>query len=118
VIMHYTLQFIEPDKRLQLLRNIYAGLNPGGVLILSEKLSFEDPATDAALTRLYYDFKKHNGYSELEISQKRQALEKVLIPETENTHLKRLADAGFEHAVSWFQCINFHSFVAYKSLKS
>ena len=114
VVMHYTLQFIDPHKRLDLLRTIYSGLNPGGILILSEKLSFSDPKMDAALTRLYYDFKKHNGYSELEISQKRQALENVLIPETEQTHLNRLRDAGFENAMSWFQCLNFHSFVAYK----
>ncbi len=117
VVMHYTLQFIEPDKRLDLLRKIHAGLNPGGILILSEKLNFKDPKMDAALTRLYYDFKKHNGYSELEISQKRQALENVLIPETEKTHLRRLNEAGFESAMSWFQCLNFHSFVAYKSAK-
>jgi tRNA (cmo5U34)-methyltransferase len=115
VVMHYTLQFIPPDKRLALLRKIASGLNPGGVLILSEKLTFDDPETDAALTRIYYDFKKHNGYSELEISQKRQALENVLIPETGQTHLNRLHEAGFERAMSWFQCLNFHSFVAYKS---
>jgi tRNA (cmo5U34)-methyltransferase len=115
VIMHYTLQFIAPEQRLALLRKIYAGLNPGGVLVLSEKLKFENSVTDTALTKLYYDFKKYNGYSELEISQKRQALENVLIPETEKAHLDRLSDAGFEKAVSWFQCINFHSFVAYKA---
>jgi tRNA (cmo5U34)-methyltransferase len=115
VVMHYTLQFIRPDRRLELLRKIAHGLKPGGVLILSEKLSFDNPQTDAALTHLYYDFKKHNGYSELEISQKRQALENVLIPETGQTHLDRLHEAGFERAMSWFQCLNFHSFVAYKS---
>lgn len=115
VIMHYTLQFVPPNRRLELLRKIANGLNPGGVLILSEKLAFDDPETDIALTRLYYDFKKHNGYSELEISQKRQALENVLIPETEQIHLIRLREAGFERAMSWFQCLNFHSFVAYKS---
>lgn len=115
VIMHYTLQFIAPARRLELLRKIARGLNPGGVLILSEKLAFDDPETDITLTRLYYDFKKHNGYSDLEISQKRQALENVLIPETEQTHLRRLREAGFERAMSWFQCLNFHSFVAYKS---
>ncbi len=114
VVMHYTLQFITPDKRLALLRKIASGLNPGGVLILSEKLAFDDPQMETTLTRLYYDFKKHNGYSELEISQKRQALENVLIPETEQTHITRLGEAGFERAMSWFQCLNFHSFVAYK----
>ena len=115
VIMNYTLQFIEPGIRLALLEKIAQGLQPGGVLVLSEKLAFEDSKTDTALTKLYYDFKKHNGYSELEISQKRQALENVLIPETENTHLDRLAQAGFSQSMSWFQCLNFHSFVAFKA---
>ena len=84
-------------------------------MLLSEKLVLEDPALDATLTKLYYDFKKHNGYSELEISQKRQALENVLIPETLETHLERLEQAGFEQSMSWFQCLNFHSFVAFKA---
>lgn len=114
VIMHYTLQFIPPAQRPKLLSKIYAGLKPGGVLLLSEKLAFENAATDASMTRLYYDFKKHNGYSELEISQKRQALENVLIPETEQVHLQRLEEAGFSHTVRWFQCLNFHSFLAFK----
>ncbi len=114
VVMNYTLQFVEPAKRLALLKKIADGLQPGGILLLSEKLAFEDSAVDATLTRLYYEFKKHNGYSELEISQKRQALEEVLIPETENTHLQRLAEAGFTQATNWFQCLNFHSFIAFK----
>lgn len=116
IIMNYTLQFIAPDKRLALLEKIAQGLHPGGVLLLSEKLAFEDSKTDAALTKLYYDFKRHNGYSELEISQKRQALENVLIPETEKTHLDRLAQAGFSQSMRWFQCLNFHSFMAFKAV--
>ncbi len=114
VIMNYTLQFIAPEKRFALLQKIYAGMKPGGVILLSEKLRFDCEKTEATLTKLYYDFKKHNGYSELEISQKRQALENILIPETEQTHLNRLQAAGFERAISWFQCFNFHSFIAYK----
>jgi len=118
VVMNYTLQFIEPEKRPQLLRRLYDGMRPGGVLVLSEKLKFDDPETDQRLTKLYYDFKKHNGYSELEISQKRQALENVLIPETLETHLTRLSEAGFSRPISWFQCLNFCSLLAFKPLNS
>lgn len=114
IVMNYTLQFIVPEQRLALLQKIYAGMRPGGVLILSEKLTFANLETDTLLTKLYYDFKKHNGYSELEISQKRQALENVLIPETQQAHFARLSKAGFEQATNWFQCLNFHSFVAFK----
>ena len=115
VVMNYTLQFIAPEKRLTLLSNIFNGLNAGGVLLLSEKVHFKGKTTEDALTKLYYDFKKHNGYSALEISQKRQALENVLITETEQDHIERLNLAGFSHAMSWFQCINFRSFIAFKS---
>lgn len=114
VVMHYTLQFIPPHQRLDLLRKIHAGIEPGGVLVLSEKLAFDDPELESTITRLYYDFKKYNGYSELEISRKRQALENVLIPETEEVHLERLQQAGFSKAMTWFQCLNFHSFLAFK----
>ncbi len=114
IVMHYTLQFIAPDKRLALLEKLYAGLQPGGVLIFSEKIHFEDAQTNHQMTELYYDFKKHNGYTELEISQKRQALENILISETQQTHLSRLKEAGFVKAMSWFQCLNFDSFLAYK----
>ena len=115
VIMNYTLQFIAPESRLSLLHRIYEGMKPGGILVLSEKLRLEDDTLNAALIKLYHDFKKHNGYSDLEISQKRQALENVLIPETLDTHLGRLKQAGFVQSMSWFQCLNFHSIVAFKA---
>ena len=118
IVMNYTLQFIEPAQRLDLLCSLYDGMRPGGVLVLSEKLKFDDADTDQRLTKLYYDFKKHNGYSELEISQKRQALENVLIPETLETHLARLSEAGFSRPMSWFQCLNFCSLLAFKPLRS
>lgn len=115
VIMNYTLQFIAPENRLSLLHRIFKGMKPGGILLLSEKLILEDDVLNDALIKLYYDFKKHNGYSDLEISQKRQALENVLIPETLETHLSRLKQAGFVQSMSWFQCLNFHSIVAFKA---
>ncbi len=63
---------------------------------------------------MYWDFKRRNGYSELEISQKRNALENVLIRNTEQEHMERFAEAGFSRAVKWFQCYNFASFIAVK----
>lgn len=108
-VLNFTLQFIEPDRRGALIEKIYSGLRPGGALILSEKVTGEP-----MLEELHHDFKKANGYSELEIAQKRTALEKVLIPEPVETHLRRLRSAGFGRVQPWFQCLNFVSLLAIK----
>ena len=84
-----------------------------GVLILSEKLAFENPQTQTLLTELHHDFKRLQGYSDIEISQKRAAIEKVLIPETLHKHQQRLSEAGFARSEVWFQCLNFVSILAF-----
>lgn len=114
VVMNFTLQFIDPALRDNLIKKIYAGLQPGGVLIISEKLAFADQNSQQIQQQLHLDFKRANGYSDLEISQKRSALEKVLIPETAAAHHQRLQQAGFNQTEQWFQCFNFASFIAIK----
>ncbi|NOQ94952.1 MAG: carboxy-S-adenosyl-L-methionine synthase CmoA [Methylophaga sp.] len=114
VVMNFTLQFIPLEERLALIKRIYQGLKPGGVLILSEKIAFDEPERQAFQIDIHHDFKRANGYSDLEISQKRTALENVLIPETIATHQQRLNDAGFSFSDVWFQCFNFISLVAVK----
>lgn len=113
VVLNFTLQFVPPEQRLRLLTHIRQALLPGGVLILSEKLAFADSQTQQSLERLHYAFKRANGYSDLEIAQKRSAIENVMIPDTLETHLDRLEQAGFGHAHTWFQCLNFCSMIAY-----
>jgi tRNA (cmo5U34)-methyltransferase len=112
VVLNYTLQFIPPADRLDLLRRVRSGLRPGGVLILSEKIRFRDPEFDGAMTAAHEAFKQANGYSALEISRKRAALERVLFPETLEVHRERLAAAGFRKSEVWFQCLNFASLLA------
>ena len=114
VVMNFTLQFIDPALRDDLVKKIYAGLQPGGALIISEKLAFADQNIQHIQQQLHLDFKRANGYSDLEISQKRSALEKVLIPETAAAHHQRLQKAGFNQTEQWFQCFNFASFIAIK----
>jgi len=113
-VLNFTLQFIPVEHRPALLRRIGDGTRPGGALVLSEKIRFEDPDTQAHMTELYESFKRANGYSELEISRKRAALENVLIPETLDVHLSRLHAAGFTHCHVWFQCFQFVSILARK----
>lgn len=112
VALNFTLQFIPPARRGELLARIRQALLPGGALILSEKLRFDDPGEQALLTDLHLDFKRANGYSELEIAQKRTAIENVMKPDSLDTHRQRLADAGFGRVVPWFQCLNFASLIA------
>jgi tRNA (cmo5U34)-methyltransferase len=114
VVLNFTLQFIEPSARQQLINNIAKGLKTGGILVLSEKINHPHSSCQQLLTDLHHDFKRANGYSDLEIAQKRSALEQVMKPDTLDNHLQRFQSAGFSHATTWFQCFNFISMVAIK----
>jgi tRNA (cmo5U34)-methyltransferase len=113
VVLNLTLQFIEPRQRLDLLRRIRRGLNPGGALILSEKVRLDAAQQQRRMDAMQQAYKRAQGYSELEISQKRSALERVMRPDTLQTHRRRLRRAGFSDCVQWFQCLNFVSFLAW-----
>ncbi|MFC0820151.1 carboxy-S-adenosyl-L-methionine synthase CmoA [Moraxella marmotae] len=115
IIINLTLQFLPPEQRLALLKKCHDALASGGILILTEKTHLSDEQDDAWRVERYYDFKRANGYSELEISGKRNALENVLITDTIDVHHARLAQAGFERCLTWFMFLNFASIVAFKS---
>lgn len=115
VVLNLTLQFLPIEERAGLLRRVQESLVPGGALLLAEKFCFDDPEQQALLTELHHDFKRSHGYSELEIAQKRTAIENRLVPEKIETHLARLRDAGFQTVVPWFQCFNFGSILAIKN---
>ena len=112
VVLNYTLQFLPVADRESLIRRIYEGLAAGGALVLSEKVADEDPDVESLLVDLHHEFKRANGYDDLEISRKRTALENVLIPESVSAHLERLAGAGFAHASVWLKHFNFVSILA------
>ncbi len=114
VVMNFTLQFIPLEQRKSLLDKIYNGLLPGGVLILSEKIMFDNEAENETMNLLHHHMKELNGYDKLEIASKREALEDVLIPESIEKHIKRLNDSGFKSAFVWLKCFNFVSLVAIK----
>lgn len=114
VVLNFTLQFIEKEHRQTLINRIADGLKPGGILVISEKVQHNDTICDQLLIDLHHDFKRANGYSELEIAQKRTALEDVMKTDTLEQHNSRLTNAGFKHVSPWFQCFNFLSIVAIK----
>jgi tRNA (cmo5U34)-methyltransferase len=113
-VLNFTLQFLPPQDREPLLQKIYDSMLPGAVLILSEKVTFEEKQNGELFIDIYHAWKAHNGYSEMEIQQKRNALENVLIPDTIPQHIKRLEKIGFKRCELWFQCFNFMSMVAFK----
>ena len=114
VVLCLTLQFVRPIYREQLLRNISAGLNPGGALILVEKILAEDSEYNRDFINYYYNYKRRNSYSELEISQKREALENVLVPYKLSENISLLRDTGFQHVEIFFKWYNFAGLIATK----
>ncbi len=114
VILNFTLQFIPPEGRKELLQNIFNGLKEGGIVLISEKIKFENPEEENLMVDLYYDFKRLNGYSELEISQKRDALENVMIIDSLAEHQQRAEEIGFSKFFLWFRTFNFVSYLLIK----
>lgn len=114
IVLNFTLQFIDPQKRDFLMKTIYSRMNSGGALMLSEKISYDDKERTRLYDSFYYDFKRANGYSDMEISRKREALENVLLRDTRETHMNRLKSAGFSVVENWYSYLNFNSFLAIK----
>jgi tRNA (cmo5U34)-methyltransferase len=113
VVINFTLQFLPREDRDRLLSRIYTGLLPGGVLLFSEKIVHRDRQLAELQIDFYHRFKAENGYSQLEISQKREALENVLLPDTIEAHEKRLTEAGFRRWDIWQKWFNFTSWIAF-----
>ena len=114
IVANYTLQFIRPMQRVELIRKLYNSLKDDGIFIFSEKVVFKDKKLDKDLIDIYYDYKKEQGYSEYEIAQKREALENVLIPFTIEENIQMCKEAGFISVDTIFQWSNFVTFVAKK----
>ncbi len=110
VILNLVLQFIDPADRLDALRGIRQNMAPDGLLLITEKVRHEDAELHRYYDETHLAWKRANGYSELEVSQKRSALENVMRIDTEEIHLQRFQDAGFTQAIQWFRCLNWASF--------
>ena len=114
IVLNYTLQFVQPENRVPVLQNIYNGLIPGGSLVLIEKIKSEVPELNNTFIEFHHQFKEQKGYSKLEISQKREALENVLIPWTVNENNNLLNSVGFSTVDLFFKWNNFAGFIALK----
>jgi len=114
VILCLTLQFVRPLNREKFLKQVYDGILPGGALIVIEKILAEDSELNRGFIKYYYNLKRRNNYSDIEISQKREALENVLIPYKLSENITLLRNAGFNHCEVFFKWYNFSGFIAKK----
>lgn len=114
VVMNLVLQFVRPLYRTRVVQAIASGINQGGCLILVEKVLSPDSTINRLFIKYYYEMKKRSGYSELEIAQKREALENVLIPYQYFENRDLLLECGFRHCEMFFRWYNFCGMLAVK----
>lgn len=114
IVVNLVLQFVRPLYRDTLVRNLYAGLKEGGCVILVEKVLGNDSLFNRTFIKLYYDMKQRNGYSEMEISKKREELENVLIPYRVEENFELLKKGGFSHVDTFYKWYNFCGIIAFK----
>lgn len=112
VVMAYTLQFVPLERRDAVLKSIRSGMLSNSALVLAEKIAFESESEAKLMDALHTEFKRRNGYSDMEISGKRTALENVLVPETLDSHFKRLRSAGFRDVRVVSKHMNFATLIA------
>ena len=112
-ILNFVLQFFEPATRLQTLQRIRQQMSPHGLLIVSEKVRHSDDAIHKLFDDTHLAWKRANGYSELEVAQKRSALENVMKVDDVATHQGRFREAGFSNVIQWYQCMNWASFLVH-----
>lgn len=114
VVLCLTLQFVRPINRERLIQQIYEGLEKDGVVIIVEKILAEDSRFNREFINYYYAMKRRHHYSEMEIAQKREALENVLIPYKVSENIALFRDAGFGHCELFFKWYNFAGIIAKK----
>ena len=114
IVANYTLQFVRPLQREKLIKRIFSSLKRGGLFIVSEKIISEDRSLNLQLIEEYHNFKKSQGYSDFEISQKREAIENVLVPYSDKENIQMLKNSGFDFVEIIFKWANFSTYIAKK----
>ncbi|PAF48056.1 carboxy-S-adenosyl-L-methionine synthase CmoA [Helicobacter sp. 12S02634-8] len=115
IVAHYTMQFVRPIQRAILLDKIYQALKSGGIFLMSEKMTSADKRLDKQMIERYHRYKQTQGYTQNEITSKREALENVLIPYSLQENFQMLHNAGFDSVEVLFKWVNFGTLIARKS---
>ena len=114
VVLNFVLQFLDTEKRSSFLDKVFSGMRKGGLLILSEKIHFDNKLRNKTLFNLHHNFKFKNGYTQMEISRKRDALEGVLVTDLEEDHNNRLKKLGFRNTRKVMSNLNFLTLISEK----
>lgn len=107
----YVLQFVPRMKRPALLSRLRARLEPGGFLLLAEKVSAPNPTLETKWREEYHAFKRAQGFSSEEIRAKDESLEGVLVPLTERDNEQLLRNAGFSDIAPVFSALCFRAWL-------
>jgi len=114
VLLILTLQFVRPLYRERLIKKIHEGMNKNAALLIVEKLTSSHTLLNRLFIEHYYDYKRKQGYSEVEIDRKREALENIMIPYRMEENVQLLKEAGFRHVEDYFRWYNFSALIAVK----
>jgi tRNA (cmo5U34)-methyltransferase len=114
IISYYTLQFINPSIRQNILTKIFKTLNWGGAFIMFEKIRGNDARFDNMLNSLYLDFKEDNKLSVKDILLKSKSLRGVLEPFSDSGNLGLIKRAGFKDVQTIMQSLCFKGYLCIK----
>lgn len=114
MIASWTMQFVRPLMREKMISKIFQSLKSEGVFLMSEKMLSSDKVLDRLMIEKYYQYKASQGYSQIEINQKREALENVLVPYTQEENFSMLKNTGFRSVEILFKWVNFALLIARK----
>ena len=115
VLVILTMQFMPVEHRPAFLRDLYRITNPGGVLIVAEKILEPNPWADALTVEAYVEHKTREGYTAEQISTKARSLEGVLVPLPGETNRRLVEEAGYIDLTTFWRVLSFEAFVARKA---
>jgi tRNA (cmo5U34)-methyltransferase len=114
IVSYYTIQFIHPKLRQELINKIYDSLNWGGAFIMYDKVRANDARFQDIISNLYMEYKLDQGYAPKEIIAKAKSLKGVLEPFSTEGNIEMLKRAGFVDILSVQKYMNFEGFLVIK----
>ena len=113
ILSIFTLQFIDINKRLEILKKIYSSLNINGAFIFCEKEICNDGVIQECFTFSNYDNKKQSFTAE-EILGKEVDLRKLMNNLNSKQNIELLKESGFNVIEPFFQSLNFKGYICRK----
>lgn len=109
----FTLQFIDFDKRQDVINTIYNNLCTGGAFIVAEKVHEDLGDIEKVMTFSYYDFKQES-FSPSEIMNKEKDLRQIMQTNTSSNNVQMFLNAGFKKKACFWKFYNFEAWLLVK----